>query len=203
MAVMTHYESDALFSWKGESLKEYWGCILNALIYPEDDGKGHRPDLIVDDGCDMTLLIHDGKKAEVMFLKDVTIPEPRSTEKNYFNIFQTIIKSQLEGGETAKWNKMINTRMGVSEEITGVKHLYTMKKKGTNHQKRERTRMEAMCAKIQAKHILPHPSTFPLLDLLIDISNLHCGRSPHPDIRLVLLCLLTSFRNCANREALG
>ena len=36
--------------WKGESLKDYWDCIFNTLIYPEDGGKGHRPDLIVDDG---------------------------------------------------------------------------------------------------------------------------------------------------------
>ena len=62
MAVITHDESADVFSWKGESLKEYWECILNALIYPEDDGKGHIPDLIVDDGGDMTLLIHEGKK---------------------------------------------------------------------------------------------------------------------------------------------
>ena len=32
--VNTHDESAALISWKGESLEEYWECILNALIYP-------------------------------------------------------------------------------------------------------------------------------------------------------------------------
>ena len=136
MAVMTHYESDALFSWKGESLKEYWGCILNALIYPEDDGKGHRPDLIVDDGGDMTLLIHEGKKSEELFLKDGTIPDPRSTVNAEFNIVQTTIKHQLEGGDTDKWNKIFNTCRGVSGETsTTVSHLYTMEKTGTNHQK--------------------------------------------------------------------
>ena len=39
-----------------------------------------------------------GKKVEDFFLKDGTIPDPSSTEKIYFNIFQTIIKRQLEGG---------------------------------------------------------------------------------------------------------
>ena len=64
MDVITNDESAAVFSWKGECLEEYWYCILNALIQPEDDGKGHRPDLIFYDGGDMTLLIHEGKKAE-------------------------------------------------------------------------------------------------------------------------------------------
>ena len=57
VAVITHCESSAVFSWKGDSVEEYWGCILNALIYPEDYGKGRRLDLIVDYGSDMTLLI--------------------------------------------------------------------------------------------------------------------------------------------------
>ena len=50
VAVIRHDELSGVFSWKGESLEEYWACIMNALIYPEDDGKGHRPHLIVDDG---------------------------------------------------------------------------------------------------------------------------------------------------------
>ena len=58
MSVITHDKYSAVFSWKGEILEEYWYFILNVLVYPEDDGKGHRPDLIVDDGDDMTLLIH-------------------------------------------------------------------------------------------------------------------------------------------------
>ena len=72
MAVITHYESAAMFSWIGESLKEYWDCILNVLVYPEDDGKGHRPDLIDDDGGDMNILIHEDNKADNLFLKDGT-----------------------------------------------------------------------------------------------------------------------------------
>ena len=62
MDVITHDESSAVSSWKGESIEEYWDCILNALIQREDDGKCHRPELIVDDGVDMTLLIHKVKK---------------------------------------------------------------------------------------------------------------------------------------------
>ena len=58
-----HDEYAAVPPWKGESLEEYWDCILNALIYPEDDGKGHIYDSIVDDGGDMTIIVHEGNKA--------------------------------------------------------------------------------------------------------------------------------------------
>ena len=55
MDAITYNEPSAVFSWKGESLEDYWYCILNALICSEDYGKGHRPDLIVDDGVYMNL----------------------------------------------------------------------------------------------------------------------------------------------------
>ena len=106
VAIITHDESASVFSWKGESLEEYWYCILNALIYLEDDVKGQRPDLIVDDGCDMTLLIHEGEKAEEFFLKDGTTPKPISTDNTEFKIVQTIVKRQLEGRETDNRNKI-------------------------------------------------------------------------------------------------
>ena len=32
MAVITHDESDDVFSWRSESIEEYCKCILNALI---------------------------------------------------------------------------------------------------------------------------------------------------------------------------
>ena len=84
----------------------------------------------------MNILIHEGNNAEGLFLKDSTIPDPTLTDNVEFNIFQTIIKLQLEGGETDKWNKIVNTCTGVSGETsTRVHQLYTMNKTGTNHQK--------------------------------------------------------------------
>src|SRR5579863_3081342 len=49
-----------VFAWKGESLEEYWDCTLNAIKHP--NGKG--PELVVDDGGDVTLLIHKGYQLE-------------------------------------------------------------------------------------------------------------------------------------------
>src|ERR1700722_3512076 len=54
-----------VFAWKGETLEEYWDCTLDALTFP---GKGADkylgPELVVDDGGDVTLLIHKGYELE-------------------------------------------------------------------------------------------------------------------------------------------
>ncbi len=49
-----------VFAWKGETLEEYWDCTLEALSFP--GGKG--PQLVIDDGGDVTLLIHKGYELE-------------------------------------------------------------------------------------------------------------------------------------------
>ena len=51
----------------------------------------------------MNLLVHKGKKEENLLLKDGTIPGSRSADNIEFNIVQTIIKRQLEGVNTDKW----------------------------------------------------------------------------------------------------
>src|SRR5580693_2982386 len=49
-----------VFAWKGESLEEYWVLTWKALSHP--GGKG--PQLVVDDGGDVTLLLHKGYELE-------------------------------------------------------------------------------------------------------------------------------------------
>ena len=66
-AAIASNESAAVFAWKGETLPEYWWCTEQALIWP--DGKG--PDLIVDDGGDATMMIHQGVAVE----KDTSLQE--------------------------------------------------------------------------------------------------------------------------------
>ena len=54
-----------------------------------------------------------------------------------------------------------------------------------------------------SNHILPHPSNFSLPDLLTDISNLLCDRSPFPNICLLPIFILPLLRNFSNREDIG
>src|SRR6201996_2472407 len=49
-----------VFAWKGESLEEYWWCTYQALTHAGNKG----PQLVVDDGGDVTLLIHKGYELE-------------------------------------------------------------------------------------------------------------------------------------------
>src|SRR5437660_4355513 len=49
-----------VFAWKGETLEEYWDCTLKAVVHPGNKG----PQLVVDDGGDVTLLIHKGYELE-------------------------------------------------------------------------------------------------------------------------------------------
>lgn len=119
----------AVFAWKGESLEEYWECTLSAITWPED-AKGDGCDMIVDDGGDMTLLIHEGRKAEVAYAKDKTLPDPSSTTNAEFRIILQIIKRELPKNPT-KWHRLADRMVGVSEETTtGVHRLYVMADKG-------------------------------------------------------------------------
>jgi len=120
--------SAAVFAWKGETLEEYWECTLNALTWPVDD-KGDGCDMIVDDGGDMTLLIHEGVKAEKLYAKDKTVPDPNSTDNAEFKCVLSIIARELPKNPT-KWQQLAARMVGVSEETTtGVHRLYAMAEK--------------------------------------------------------------------------
>ncbi|KAK4266613.1 hypothetical protein QN277_027505 [Acacia crassicarpa] len=120
-------DSAAVFAWKGETLQEYWWCTERSL----DWGPGGGPDLLVDDGGDATLLIHEGVKAEEAYEKTGQLPDPASTDNAEFHIVLTIIRDSLKTNPK-KYHKMKERLVGVSEETTtGVKRLYQMQANGT------------------------------------------------------------------------
>merc|ERR1712127_27204 len=119
-------DSCAVFAWKGETLEEYWWCTEQAL----DWGNGEGPNVIVDDGGDATLLIHEGVKAEAEFKANGTVPDPASTDNPEMKIVKRIIADGLKTSPD-RWTKMAAKIVGVSEETTtGVKRLYEMQKAG-------------------------------------------------------------------------
>lgn len=66
--------SAKVFAWKGETREEYWYCSLQTLLW----GEGATTDMIVDDGGDLTLLIHLGVDAEIEYEKSQKLPDPNS-----------------------------------------------------------------------------------------------------------------------------
>merc|ERR1719319_1036349 len=123
-AAIVAAKTSAVFAWKGESLEEYWDCTLAALTWPDSDG----PDMIVDDGGDATLLVHEGVKWEKKFEADQSRPDWKAETNAEFQQILRIIDQELDV-DAKKWHKMAAKIVGVSEETTtGVHRLYTMSK---------------------------------------------------------------------------
>lgn len=124
-AALAKSNSCDIFAWKGETLEEYWWCTLQAVTWPNHDG----PNCIVDDGGDVTLLIHEGVKAEKIFEESGNIPDPSSTDNAEMKIILKVIAEELKK-DPMKWRKMSKCIVGVSEETTtGVHRLIQMANK--------------------------------------------------------------------------
>ena len=110
-----------VFAVKGETLEDYWQYVKRTLEW----GDGGTPNVLLDDGGDMTLLVHYGLRAEqgdTAFLDKATNEE----EMVFFALIKDCLKTKP--GWFAKLAAAIK---GVSEETTtGVHRLYNMAKEG-------------------------------------------------------------------------
>src|ERR1043166_8016272 len=110
-----------VFAWKGESLEEYWECTLSAVTHPGNKG----PELVVDDGGDVTILIHKGYQLEE---GDGWVNTPSGSHE------ESVIKALLKRVQKERpgfWHNIVKDWKGVSEETTtGVHRLYQMKEAG-------------------------------------------------------------------------
>ncbi|KAG5068347.1 hypothetical protein JHK85_000724 [Glycine max] len=79
------------------------------LSYTE--GLDGRPDLIVNNDGDTTLLIHEGVKAEELFEKTNELLDPNFTDNTLFQIVLTIIKDELKTDPT-RYRKMKSISLG-------------------------------------------------------------------------------------------
>src|SRR5918993_184146 len=110
-----------VFAWKGETLEEYWDCTLDAVTFP--GGKG--PELVVDDGGDVTLLIHKGYELE-QGSDWVNTPSGSHEEQIIKNLLKRVAKER-----PGFWTNVVKDWRGVSEETTtGVHRLYQLAEAG-------------------------------------------------------------------------
>jgi adenosylhomocysteinase len=111
-----------VFAWKGESLEDYWDCTYKALSHK--GGKG--PEMVVDDGGDVTLLIHKGFELEN---GDKWVDSPSGNHEE--QVIKDLLK-KVYAEDKQHWHKVVKEWRGVSEETTtGVHRLYQMLEKGT------------------------------------------------------------------------
>jgi adenosylhomocysteinase len=110
-----------VFAWKGESLEEYWECTYRAISHP--NGKG--PELVVDDGGDVTLLIHKGHELEN---GSDWVNTPSSSHEE--EVIKALLK-RIHAENPRRWHEIVKDWRGVSEETTtGVHRLYQMLEQG-------------------------------------------------------------------------
>ena len=115
-----------VFAWKGESLEEFWWCTNEALSFPDGKGGLLGPQLVIDDGGDVTLLIHKGYEMEA---GDKWVDSPSGSQEE--GVIKDLMKS-VHAKYPTRWTDCAREWRGVSEETTtGVHRLYKMKEKGT------------------------------------------------------------------------
>src|SRR3954467_5563876 len=95
-----------VFAWKGESLEEYWWCTERAL----DFGNGTGPDQIVDDGGDVTLLIHKGTEFEAAG----NVPGPDTTDNEEYKVILELLAKTIKQ-QPKRWTNVGKNVRGVSE----------------------------------------------------------------------------------------
>src|SRR6201988_2545294 len=110
-----------VFAWKGESLEEYWWCTSQAISHPNGQG----PQLVVDDGGDVTLLLHKGYQLEE---GDDWVNTPSGSHEE--KVIKNLLK-KVQAKNPRHWHEIVKDWRGVSEETTtGVHRLYKMKEQG-------------------------------------------------------------------------
>jgi adenosylhomocysteinase len=115
-----------VFAWKGETLEEYWWCAEQALSWPDGPDGGVGPNMILDDGGDATLLVHQG----VQYEREGEVPDPSTAESEEFKVVLALLGRSLSE-DPQRFTRMASQIMGVTEETTtGVHRLYQFAEQG-------------------------------------------------------------------------
>jgi adenosylhomocysteinase len=111
-----------VYAWKGETLEEYWWCLEQTLEF----GDGQGPNMILDDGGDVTLLVHKGAEFE----KAGAVPDPASADSEEYGVILGLLQRSLSE-DPQRFTRIGEGIMGVTEETTtGVHRLYQMQEAG-------------------------------------------------------------------------
>ncbi|MDH2415127.1 adenosylhomocysteinase [Nocardioides sp. CER19] len=116
-----------VFAWKGETLAEYWDLAEKVFDFTDEAGNKVGPNMLLDDGGDITLLVHKG----VEFEKAGAVPGQDSTDNEEFKEVLRVLARSFDN-DPQRWTTIANAIKGVSEETTtGVLRLYDRFKEGS------------------------------------------------------------------------
>ncbi len=116
-----------VFAWKGETLADYWDLAEKVFDFTDEAGNKVGPNMLLDDGGDITLLVHKG----VEFEKAGAVPSQDSTDNAEFKEVLRVLDRSLKN-DPQRWTTIANGIKGVSEETTtGVLRLYDRFKEGS------------------------------------------------------------------------
>jgi len=106
-----------VYAWKGETLEEYWDCTWKAIL--NKDGKG--PQLVIDDGGDVTLFLHKGYELED---GDDWVNSASSSHEE--KVIKDLLK-KVHAESPYIFHELVKEWKGVAEETTtGVHRLYKL-----------------------------------------------------------------------------
>jgi adenosylhomocysteinase len=115
-----------VFAWKDETLPEYWWCTEQILTWPADADGSTGPNMILDDGGDATLLIHNGVDWEAAGV----VPTAAEDDPEDWRVVLETVRNTM-AADPRKWTTVAAGIRGVTEETTtGVHRLYEMQKAG-------------------------------------------------------------------------
>jgi adenosylhomocysteinase len=92
------------FAWKGETEEEFWWCIDQTIFGPDD----WRPNMVLDDGGDLTLVLHEKYTRELKNIRGITeetttgvhrlaeMAERGTLQAPAFNVNDSVTKSKFD-----------------------------------------------------------------------------------------------------------
>ncbi|NYF99127.1 adenosylhomocysteinase [Janibacter cremeus] len=115
-----------VFAWKGETLEEYWDCTHEILTWADTGDGIDGPNMILDDGGDATMLVHNGRTWE----QAGQVPPTTEDDPEEFTVVKALVRRTLEQ-DPQKWAAVAERIKGVTEETTtGVHRLYQLAEAG-------------------------------------------------------------------------
>jgi adenosylhomocysteinase len=116
----------SVYAWKGETLPEYWWCTEQMLRWPSADGAELGPNMILDDGGDVTMLVHKGLQYE----KAGVVPPADEDDSEEWTVILDLLRRSL-AENPGHYTRIAPAIMGVTEETTtGVLRLYQLAAQG-------------------------------------------------------------------------